>query len=446
MKLALAVSIIVASLYLAVLHSLPAGLITFCVGLAALDHRAPSSELCVTLTSREILSDVIAAFRKNFPFLHRMGTNFSPTSLKLNKQYTAHIPSIPTVEDVSTTYATTGNNARSLLTDVDITISAHKAVHLYWEHFALIGDDKARYDEVVNLAGYALAKAVIDDILGGVTTQNFTQEKTYAAADFDLDALIDATGTGNTNGMLPTGRVLIVNTACANYISLDSRITNRNDGNSAAREVQGNALRRWGNVGGWSEIIEYPDMPTNNGTALTSVSGANTGDLFTKAAHGLLTGDPVVITFASGFTGLTTGTKYYVIKASADTFQLASTRANAEAGTAVAITADGTGATVTKTENLAAFGFDRRAISFLGGPPEGADPTLAAQLGIPLNMTADTVTFEEMTMGAMKWQDTGTGKLHWVPTMLWGKAMGRQGATNAVGAKTDYAGLRFITA
>lgn len=399
--------------------------------------------LCLTLTSTEILAEIIEAFKKSFPMFHRMGISFSPTSLKLNKTYIAHIPSIPSVEDVSTTYNTTGNNARGLLTDLPITIDAHKAVHLYWEHFALIKDDKARYQEVVDLAAFALAKAVIDNLMAAVTTHNFSVAKTYAAADFDLDALIDSTGTGNTNGMIPTGRMLIVNTACANALSLDTRITSRD---YTGQMILGNALRRWANVGGWSEIIEYPDFPTNNGTALTGVTGANSGDLFTKAAHGLVTGDPVIITFASGFTGLTSGTKYYVIKIDADTFKLATTNANAVAGTVQAISADGTDATVTKSENLEAFGFDRRAISFLGGPPESADPALAASLGIPLSMSMDTVTYEGITMGAAKWQDTGTGKLHWVPNMIWGKALGRQGSANAAGSLCDYAGIRFISA
>jgi hypothetical protein len=417
------------------------------VGSAAITLRPiPGHCNVTTLVSREILADIIEAFRINFPLINRMGIEFRPTSLKLGKQYTAHIPSVPTVEDVSTTYATTGNNARSLLTDVDLTVNNHQAAHLYWEHFALIGDDKARYQEVIDLAGYALAKAYIDDLLSGVTTANFTHQKTYAAADFDLDALIDLAGTGNTQQMNPVGRCLIVSTDYANYLSLDSRITNRNDGNSANREVQGNALRRWANVGGFTEIIEYPDMPTNNGTALTSVTAEADDDLLTKAAHGLETGDPFIITFASGFTGLTTATKYYAIKASSSTFKAATTRANAEAGTAINITADGTGATVTKTENLGAFAFDRRAFVSLAGPPESADPAIAASLGIPISMAVESITSNGITMGAAKWQDTGTGKLHWAPTLLWGKALGRQGSANAANSITDRAGIRIITA
>ena len=60
--------------------------------------------------------------------------------------------------------------------------------------------------------------------------------------------------------------------------------------------------------------MEYPDLSnTTSGTALTSVTGANSGDLFTNAAHGLATGQTV--TAASFSAGFSDGT-YYVIRAS----------------------------------------------------------------------------------------------------------------------------------
>ena len=134
------------------------------------------------------------------------------------------------------------------------------------------------------------------------------------------------------------------------------------------------------------------------------------------------------------------------VRASSSTFKAATTRANAEAGTAINISADGTGATVTKTENLGAFAFDRRAFVSLAGPPESADPAIAASLGIPVSMAVEIISSNGITMGAAKWQDTGTGKLHWAPTLLWGKALGRQGSTNAANSLTDRAGIRIITA
>jgi len=81
-----------------------------------------------------------------------------------------------------------------------------------------------------------------------------------------------------------------------------------------------------------------------SGTALTGVSVANTGDLFTKSSHGLTTGQRVTVADFSA--GITAGT-YYAINVSANTFQLATTHANAQNGIATAVSADGTGGVVT---------------------------------------------------------------------------------------------------
>jgi hypothetical protein len=84
--------------------------------------------------------------------------------------------------------------------------------------------------------------------------------------------------------------------------------------------------------------------PSIAGTALTSVTCANTGDTFTKSSHGLVTGQAVTVADFSA--GIAAGT-YYAIRVDANTFKLASSPTNAYAGTAVAVSADGTGGVVT---------------------------------------------------------------------------------------------------
>lgn len=75
-------------------------------------------------------------------------------------------------------------------------------------------------------------------------------------------------------------------------------------------------------------------------------TAANATEIFTSAAHGLLTGDgPVQVSNSGGAlpTGLSAATDYYIIKIDADTFYLATSRAAAYAGTNLLITSDGTG-------------------------------------------------------------------------------------------------------
>lgn len=72
----------------------------------------------------------------------------------------------------------------------------------------------------------------------------------------------------------------------------------------------------------------------------------NTTEIFTAVAHGLLTGDgPFQVSNSGGAlpTGLLALTDYWIIKIDADTFYLATSRANALAGTHLSISTNGTG-------------------------------------------------------------------------------------------------------
>lgn len=68
-------------------------------------------------------------------------------------------------------------------------------------------------------------------------------------------------------------------------------------------------------------------------------------DLCTSTGHGYQNGDQVQVTNSGGAlpTGLSAGVTYFAIVASVDTFKLATTRANALAGTVIDITGAGSG-------------------------------------------------------------------------------------------------------
>jgi hypothetical protein len=422
----------------------------FLAGHAIASWNAVGPRLCVTLTSTEILRDVIKSFKKTFPALNRMGNEFRATSLKLDQQYIAHIPTLPTVEDVTATYATTGQTARSLLVDVPVTVSRRRGVRLKWEHVAGLQDQKNEYDECIQNAGFALAKNFVDDLLSEAKSTNFSQYSIFAEADCDLDMLANVRGDMNGVGANPMGRAMLVNSNVASVLEVDTRIASKDY--YGQNQAGADGLRSWRGVAGFSEILEYADLSLNNGTALTAVATDATGgayeNMFTKTAHGLVTGDRVTAASFSAGTGLTTtGGTYFVIKKTADVFQLATTRALAVAGTAFTVSADGTGGVVTLANNLVGFAFERNAISFLAGIPDNFDhQALKSQLNIPENMGFEAVTYEGITMGAVSWQDVGTGDLTWMPVLVWGKALGAQGGANADGSKCDYAGHLIIKA
>lgn len=87
-------------------------------------------------------------------------------------------------------------------------------------------------------------------------------------------------------------------------------------------------------IGTYDFSVDAADVNFTNADVSTSAE-----TITTSTAHGLVTGDTVVLTTAGTLpTGLSTATPYYVIKSNTTAFQLASSRANAFAGTAINIT------------------------------------------------------------------------------------------------------------
>lgn len=417
------------------------------VGFVALSVAYPSAftgRICVTLISSEILADIITAFKKSIPLVNKMGLDFSSQSLKLNQTYYAHITTIPTVEDVTTTYAVTGQDARDSIVDVPVTVDTRRGVRLKIKHLDRIKDKKELYNEVIGNAGYALAKDLCDRVMATFKTVNFSQGQIFSEANSDLDMLEAVREAMNGVGADPI-RNMFVNSAVATVLGADSRIASKD---FAGQMPNGTALRRFTNLGGFQEIIEYPDMPLNNSTAVTGGAIEADDDVYTKTAHGLVTGQRVVLTSFSGGTGLTAATVWYFHRLTADTGLLCATPAAAQAGTlGTACTVDATSVVLTPTENVIAFGFDKRAFAVLLGVPDGFDSAdLKSAWGIPDNMGFESVTMDGVTMGAVSWEETGTGDLNYMPVTVFGMAAGRQAGTNAVGSKTDYAGYRVMKA
>lgn len=93
------------------------------------------------------------------------------------------------------------------------------------------------------------------------------------------------------------------------------------------------------------------------GVAATVFTADNTTDKLTAANHHLQTGTPVQLTAGTSLpTGLALATTYWAIYVNANTFQLATTRANAFAGTAINFTTNGVGTLTATTVAVATAG------------------------------------------------------------------------------------------
>lgn len=392
-----------------------------------------------TLSTTLILQKTLEAYRTLFPFIGRMGTSFDDAPLRLNDTVTAHIRTLPSAStyDGTTGYANGATSARSLLTDIPITVDQHQHVPLKFEHLNSIKDQKDVYQGAITDTAYVLGKAMVDSVLAKVTGANISYSVTDSTANSDLDIIEQITTTMNGNGAMPMGRIGLVSSAVAQTLALDSRV--------ASRDYYGNltggmGLRVFRGIGGFEAIYEYPNLPSNN--AATGTFTAATTDICTKTAHGFKTGDRVRVSSATTLpAGLSASTTYYVIKLTADTFKLATTDANATAGTAIDITDTGTGAhSIVGYENVTGLFFSPESIAIRAGIPSQT-AELAAALGIPQVMLMESLKdpISGFSLALMKWQAAGTGDLYVSPTSIWGSAVGRQ--AGAAGAITDKGAL-----
>ena len=98
-------------------------------------------------------------------------------------------------------------------------------------------------------------------------------------------------------------------------------------------------------IAGGTGAITFAEVPIQRGLRgdldeASDVTAAT--DRITVLNHGYTTGDSVTYSATGTDLGLSAGT-YFVIAVDSNTIQLASSLANANAGTAVALTGDGTG-------------------------------------------------------------------------------------------------------
>lgn len=396
-----------------------------------------------TRTVNRILADIIGAFKVRVPALQAMGGNFSGEPLFLGQTSIAHIEGLPTIADYDATtgYANGATEAADLLTDVPIVIDGHKHVPVKLSHLRNIADEK-KYIQTVGNQAYVLGKAIVDSVLAKVHAGNISTQKAVSPTSVDYDDLLEICGTMNTNKAATTGRRGIVSTAVMNTLCGDTRIAS---GDYHGQRVGANGLRSLTNIAGFEQIDEYPDLPDNN--AATGTFTAATTDICTKTAHGFVTGQKVRVSSTATLpAGLAAATTYYVIKLTADTFKLASTDANATAGTAVDITDTGTGThSIVGYENLTGFFFESRAFALKTGVPGHSDD-IAAELGVPIVMPGRMAQDPETQLAMMlfMWQVAGRSDLHSTVAALWGSCVGRQAGPQY--SITDRAGLRLVSA
>lgn len=215
-----------------------------------------------TLTVSEILSDVLKAFTQRVPALKYFATDMSAEQVKFGQAIIAHLPTIPTAYNhtAASGYNNNAQSARDLLVDVSITMDGWKDVPIKIQVADATQDRSQNYLKTISNSGYVLGKAVVDYALTKILAANFSQSTTESISNTGKETLNKVRVAMNSRAA-GTPRNMLVNSDFFSALDNDSRISS---GDYYGQRVMGDPYGRLLNCGGFSEILEYPDFPSNS--------------------------------------------------------------------------------------------------------------------------------------------------------------------------------------
>ena len=219
--------------------------------------------MALTLSVPVLVAKTLEAYKVKYPMLGALSTDCNDEASRLGQQVIARITKIPTVADFNATQATNAQDSKTLLEDIPVTLNRHRESVIQW-----VQDDveksQIKIIEAMTNMGYAIGKDVTDYILTQALDTNFSTEVIQASPD--RATLRAVTSAMNANGAGDV-RYGIVNSDVYDDLDNDPEITS----SDYAGQMQG--ANPWGtlsNTSGFTNIWEYPDVPTNS-EALTGV-------------------------------------------------------------------------------------------------------------------------------------------------------------------------------
>lgn len=290
--------------------------------------------------------------------------------------------------------------------------------------------DQIAFDPVMHglIKGRDLAQTVLNDIFSVVRHGRFNSRSIAPVSSSSFDAS-DVADLGQICmedgwGQLPQPGLVLNPALHFNLLKQNNIIDAASFGSdSAIRQARINDILGFAEAG-------TPALSMNNGPGKTFTAAAT--DIITSVAHGYLTGDQVQVSSAGTLpAGLAAATYYYVIVLTNDTFKLASTQANAKAGTAVDITDAGTGThTVALKTNLIGFAGHPSAI-ITAFRPVIPTPGIRQKL-INFELVEDSET--KLTMEYRHIADENTGQEYQLIGCRYGKQYGIADALKIISA------------
>lgn len=207
-----------------------------------------------------ILATVLEAFKTKVPALNMLTLDSRADMLKKDQIAYAHVRVLPTAStyDAVTGYFNGANNTQDLFTDIPVTIDTHGHVTLELSYLKTLSD--AKFDVSLADAAYVLGKQMIDSALAkAALAANNTYNVIETVANTDYETLGAVRTLMNTNKADSRERYGLVSSAVATALDSDPLIASKD---YSGQQAQADGLLTFRNVGGFREIVEYPDLPT----------------------------------------------------------------------------------------------------------------------------------------------------------------------------------------
>jgi hypothetical protein len=227
--------------------------------------------MAATLSTSEVLMDVLDAFRVLYPALNSFSTDFSYAEARLNQTVIARISKVPAIAtyDPVTGYKNGAADVNNIVEDVPVTVDQHKHVPVKISYLQSIATRRDLYAEAVKNIAFALGKAVTDECLAKVVAANFSEKTTETLAATSRDTLGKVTKAMNIKGAALL-RYGIVSSDFYNALDQDVRIAS---GDYHGQQRKGSPYGVLSNVAGFQSIWEYPSLPVGATAGTELLSG-----------------------------------------------------------------------------------------------------------------------------------------------------------------------------
>lgn len=204
-----------------------------------------------TLASGVILTRALELVFTKRPILNSISLDLSLEEAKLNQTVRSRIFSVPAVAN----FPAAAQDKTD--TDVSVTINQAKQIRHTFTNAELSSTDRNLVEESAEPIAVAIANHMVDALAALWTSGNFTNATTEAVVDTDYETLTvlrqALTGRG-----APDSRFAAVSAAVYKEL-LNDPLCNRAAKQSGTDPIADGRLQ---NIAGFSEIFEYPDIPT----------------------------------------------------------------------------------------------------------------------------------------------------------------------------------------